>query len=68
MNKKQRLLVDKIIYEAQNVMCEMGDLMEGYEMPDYADKCDTLDRLWEAIDSYLKEVNDDNKVEDLDLS
>lgn len=66
--KNLRPLIDKIIYEAQNVMCEMGDLMEAYEMPDYADKCDTLDRLWKAIDDYLKELNDDDEMEDLGLS
>ena len=68
MNKKQRQLVDEIIKNATTVMHEMGDMMEGYEMPDYAEKCDMLDELWTAIDNYLKEVKPDDEMEDLGLS
>lgn len=68
--KDLRPLVDNIIMHATTVMHEMGDMMEGYEMPDYAEKCDMLDELWVAIDNYLKEVKLDepDEMEDLGLS
>lgn len=71
MNKKQRQLIDEIIKNATTVMHEMSDMMEGYEMDDYADKCLMLDNLWGAIDDYLKEVKDEqwfDEMEDLGLS
>jgi len=66
--KDLRPLIDKIIMHATTVMHEMGDMMEGYEMEDYAEKCDMLDELWVAIDNYLKEVKPDDEMEDLGLS
>lgn len=66
--KDLRPLIDNIIMHATTVMHEMGDMMEGYEMPDYAEKCDMLDELWTAIDNYLKEVKPDDEMEDLGLS
>jgi hypothetical protein len=68
--KDLRPFINDIINKATIVMHEMGDMMEGYEMPDYAEKCDMLDELWLAIDNYLKEVklDDYDEMESLGLS
>lgn len=68
--KDLRPLINEIINNATIVMHEFGDMMEGYEMPDYAEKCDMIDGLWLAIDNYLKEVklDDVDEMEDLGLS
>lgn len=65
--KDLRPLIDEMIKHASIVMHEMSDLLEAYEMPDYAEKCDALDGLWTAIDNYLKEVKlDDGETDEME--
>ena len=68
--KNLQPFIDNIIMRATTLMNEYSDMMEAYEMSDYAEKCEMLDELWVAIDEYLKEVklDDDNEMEDLGLS
>jgi uncharacterized protein (DUF4213/DUF364 family) len=68
--KNLQPFIDNIIMRATTLMNEYSDMMEAYEMSDYAEKCEMLDELWVAIDEYLKEVklDDDDEMEDLGLS
>lgn len=67
--KTEKQRINEIIKYASVVMAEFSDLMEAYEMPDYAEKCESLDKLWFAIDEYLQGVkDDDDEMEDLGLS